>query len=91
MDVCEIEEELESKKRLLSKLNNEIRTAESQNRRLKNFLERLGIDPLGYDLEISTPCLGDGITDDSGQIVAVEAEVDPLPFNSASDEPSHEF
>ena len=30
-------------------------------------------------------------THDSGEVVAVEAEIDPIPFDRVTDKPSHEF
>jgi hypothetical protein len=58
-------------------LNEEITIAKSQIRRLDAFLERLGINPRDYVLEISNPRLGSATTDESGDVV--EAEVDPIP------------
>jgi hypothetical protein len=54
---------------------------------LQKFLRRLGIDPTSFSLEISSnPAL-----DVADEAVAVEAEVDPIPFDSGVDNNSHEF
>jgi hypothetical protein len=63
--------------------------------RRQNFLKRLGIDPRAYTytLNISDDlALKAATTDNSSDVdVVVEAEADPIPFNSGVDNNSHEF
>src|SRR6476620_7245690 len=76
-----LESTISSKERTLEHLNRKIETAENQLERLQKFLERLGIDPSSYSLLIANGPIGSA--------VAVEAEVDPIPFDSEGS--SHEF
>ena len=63
-----------SKERTLAHFNRKIEIAEDQLERLKNFLERLGIDPSSYSLLIANKPIG--------STVAAEATViDPIPFD----------
>jgi chromosome segregation ATPase len=92
LELNQLHQEIESKQRLLRNLSDSTARAKAQLSHLKTFLRRLGINPSDYVLEISSnPDLDAASTDEPGEIVAVEAEVDPLPFNPGSDEPSHEF
>ena len=83
LNLHELESTISSKERTLVILNRKIETAKSQRQRLQNFLERLGIDPGSCSLFIADQPIGSA--------VAVEAEVDPIPFNQGTDEESHEF
>ena len=76
---------ISSKERTLEHLNRRIKTATDQIQRLEIFLERLGINPSSHSLLIANELI------DSA--VAVEAKVDPIPFNLATqpDENSDEF
>ena len=92
LELNQLHEEIDSKKKVLRDLSESIDRAKAQMSRLRTFLRRLGINPSDYVLEISSnPDLDAASTDEPGEIVAVEAEVDPIPFNPGSDEPSHEF
>jgi hypothetical protein len=64
---------ISSKEKTLEYLNRKIKTAEKQLDRLKVLLERLGIDPSSHSLLIADKPLI--------STVAVEAEVDPIPFD----------
>jgi hypothetical protein len=57
---------------------------------MEDFLKRLGIDPASYTLIIDEKAALNAATNDESRDV-VEAEVDPIPFDSAADNNSHEF
>ncbi|MEG4453846.1 hypothetical protein [Microcoleus sp. N9_A1] len=79
-----LQKEIANKERTLEHLDKKIQVAKNQLQRLQSFLQRLGIDPDSYSLFIADKPI------DSA--VAVEAEVDPIPFDSETDEDiSHEF
>jgi DNA integrity scanning protein DisA with diadenylate cyclase activity len=91
-DIGETEKELQSKTKTLENLNNEIMVAKGQVNRLKAFLENLGINPADYVLKVGTPRLEKSTaTYDVEENIAVEAEVNPLPFDESTDTSSHEF
>ncbi len=81
LNLHDLEREIANKERTLQHLDKKIETAKNQLQRLQNFLERLGIDPGSYSLLIANGPIGSA--------VAVEAEVDPIPFDSEGS--SHEF
>jgi len=76
LNLHDLEATISSKKRTFDNLNREIKTAKDQLQRLQNFLKRLGIDPSSYSLLIADEPIGSA--------VAVEAEVDPIPFDLAA-------
>lgn len=93
LDLELLEAAREKKQNSLDDLDNKIEQARHQLRLLENFLKRLGIDPRAYTytLNISDElALKAATTDDSGDVV-VEAEVDPIPFDLAAGNNSHEF
>jgi chromosome segregation ATPase len=82
----------EKEEDMLQDLRDKIEQARHQLKLLENFLKRLGIDPAAYTytLNISDDlALKAANNDESGDIV--EAEVDPIPFNLAAGNNSHEF
>ncbi|MEG5104908.1 MULTISPECIES: hypothetical protein, partial [unclassified Microcoleus] len=86
LNLSGLEKQISNKERTLQHLNKKIEIATNQLQRLQIFLQRLGIDPDSYSLFIADKLI------DSG--VAVEAEVDPIPFDSAEyddDDDSREF
>jgi len=92
LDLKELERKCENKQRSLDILQNKINIARQQLRRLETFLKRLGIDPTSYTLIVDEKvALREATTDDSGEVVAVEAEVDSTSFERNTDEQSHEF
>jgi chromosome segregation ATPase len=92
LDLKELERKCENKQRSLDILQDKINIARQQLRRLETFLKRLGIDPTSYTLIVDEKvALRAATTDDSGEVVAVEAEVDSIPFERSTDEQSHEF
>ena len=74
---------ISSKERTLERVNRSIEIAQDQLRRLHNFLERLGIDPDSYSLVIADKPIVSA--------VAVEAEVDPIPFDLEAQPDNDEF
>ena len=83
--------EIDRRKATLRTLNDKIETARAQLQRLEKFLRRLGINPANYSLDISNHALG-SVMDETEESVAVEAKVDPIPFDPAdSDDHPHEF
>jgi chromosome segregation ATPase len=92
LDLKELERKCENKQRSLDILQNKINIARQQLRRLETFLKRLGIDPTSYTLIVDEKvALRTATTDDSGEVVPVEEEVDSIPFERSTDEQSHEF
>ncbi|MEG5008279.1 hypothetical protein [Microcoleus sp. B5-D4] len=89
LNLSALEKEIANKERTLQHFNKKIEIATNQLQRLQIFLQRLGIDPGSYSLFIADKLI------DSG--VAVETEVDPIPFNSSAeyddddDDDSREF
>lgn len=84
LNLHDLKREIDNKERTLKRLNGKIETAKNQLQRLKSFLERLGIDSGSYSLLIANGPIGSA--------VAVEAEVDPILFDSAdSDNNPREF
>ena len=88
-DLHQVEKELQSKQKSLKNLKEALARTEAQLNRLTGFLKRLGINPNDFVWEINTPSLGTATTDDSDAVV--EAEVDPIPSDWGTEEPSHEF
>ena len=81
LDLKELERKCENKQRSLDILQDKINVARQQLRRMEDFLKRLGIDPASYTLIIEEKvALNAATTDESGDVV--EAEVDPIPFDS---------
>ena len=76
----------------LDDLQDKIKQARYQLRLLENFLKRLGIDPrtYTYTLNISDDLALKAANNDESDNV-VEAEVDPIPFDSGAENNSHEF
>ena len=74
---------ISSKERTLEHINRSIEIARDQLRRLEKFLERLGIDPSSYSLVIADKPMVSA--------VAVEAEVDPIPFDLEAQPDNDEF
>ena len=92
LDLKELERKCENRQRSLDILQDKINIARQQLRRLETFLKRLGIDPTSYTLIVDEKvALRAATTDDSGEVVAVEAEVDSTSFERNTDEQSHEF
>ncbi len=83
LDLQGLESTISSKKKTLDHVNRQIEIAKNQLQRLQNFLERLGIDPGSYSLLIANGPIGSA--------VAVEAEVDPIPFEPADSDNPDEF
>jgi chromosome segregation ATPase len=93
-DIQIINSQIDRRKKILRDLDEKTERAKAQLQRLEKFLRRLGINPTDYSLEISTNPALDAATDKSEEVVAVEAEVDPIPFSQASagsDNNPHEF
>ena len=88
-DLHQVEQELQSKQKTLKDFNEALTRTKAQLNRLNGFLKRLGINPNDYSLEINTPSLGTATADDSG--ADMEVEVDPIPFDEGTNEPSQEF
>ena len=78
LNLHDLQKEIANKERTLQLLDKKIQVANNQLQRLQIFLQRLGIDPDSYSLLIADKAI------DSA--VAVEAEVDPLPFNYSEDD-----
>jgi hypothetical protein len=92
LDLKELERKCENRQRSLDILQKKISIARQQLRRVETFLKRLGIDPTSYTLIVDEKvALREATTDDSGEVVAVEAEVDSTSFERNTDEQSHEF
>jgi hypothetical protein len=92
LDLTALEPKCEHKQKSLNILEDKINVARQQLRPMEAFLKRLGIDPTSYRLIIDEKvALREATTADSGEVVAVEAEVDPIPFDLGTDEPSYEF
>lgn len=92
LDLEAVKLECEKSQDTLEDLQDKIKQARHQLGLLENFLKRLGIDPRAYTytLNISDDlALKAANNDESGDIV--EAEVDPIPFDSEADSNSHEF
>ena len=82
LDLQKLGSEVDSRRQdTLRNLNQKIDVAKSQLQRLEKFLRRLGIDPTSYHLDINSAFL-DSVTVDEPESVYVEAEVDPIPFDS---------
>lgn len=82
VDLQKLNSQIDRRQETLKHLNHKVGLAKSQLQRLEKFLRRLGIDPQSYLLEISSnPILDAAIMDESEKVVAVEAEVDPIPFD----------
>jgi hypothetical protein len=90
LDLKDLERKCENKQRSLNILQDKINVARKQLRRMENFLKRLGIDPASYTLMISEDIALKAATDESDDVV-VEAEVDPIPFDSEADNNPYEF
>jgi DNA repair exonuclease SbcCD ATPase subunit len=85
-------EKIERREATLRTLDDKIQTARTQLQRLEKFLKRLGINPAGYSLDISNHALESATDGETEESVAAEAEVDPIPFDSAgSGNYPHEF
>jgi DNA repair exonuclease SbcCD ATPase subunit len=78
--------EIERRQSTLRNLNEAIERAKEQLQRLEKFLRRLGIDPSSYSLHISSNPALDAAIDELEGAVAVEAEVDPIPFDLSNDD-----
>ncbi|MEZ2226880.1 MAG: hypothetical protein ACBR50_11490 [Microcoleus sp.] len=87
VDLKNLQSEIELKKTTLKRVNQDLESAKAQLKRLKKFLSLLGINPFQYSLEIDDRVL-QAVTLDE-EVVSAEAEVDPIPFDSASDNSSH--
>ena len=88
LDFQKLDSEVDRRKNTLRNLNQKIDVAKSQLQRLEKFLRRLGIDPTSYHLDINSVVL-DAAVDESEETFIVEAEVDPILFDSEGI--SHEF
>jgi len=85
LDLEELKRKCENKQRSLDILQDKINVACQQLRRMEDFLRRLGINPASYSLMISEDiALKAATTDESGDVV-VEAEVDPILFDSEAE------
>jgi len=91
LDLKDLERKCENKQRTLNILQDKINVARKQLRRMEDFLKRLGIDPASYTLMISEDIALKAAATDKSDDVVVEAEVDPIPFDSEPDNNSHEF
>jgi|SRR4028119_269150 hypothetical protein len=92
LDLKELDRKCEQRQKSLNILQDKINVARQQLRRMEDFLKPLGIDPASYTLIIDEKvALREATTDDSGEVVAVEVEVDPVPFDRGTDQQSHEF
>ena len=89
LDLKDLERKCENKQRSLNILQDKINVARQQLRRMEDFLKRLGIDPASYTLIIDEKVALNAATADESDDVVVEAEVDPIPFDSEGS--SHEF
>lgn len=83
-DLQQLYSEIDRRQGTLRDLNEKIDAAKTQWQRLEKFLRRLGIDPTSYSLDISNHVLESAI-DEPEEAVAVEAEVDPIPFDPLVD------
>jgi hypothetical protein len=90
LDLKDLERKCENKQRSLNILQDKINIARKQLRRMEDFLKRLGIDPASYTLMISEDIALKAASDESDDVV-VEAEVDPIPFDSEANNNSYEF
>ncbi len=88
LDLQKLDSEVDRRKNTLRNLNQKIDVAKAQFQRLEKFLRRLGIDPTSYHLDINKVVL-DATIDQLDETFVVEAEVDPIPFDSEGI--SHEF
>jgi chromosome segregation ATPase len=85
-------DEINRRETTLRRLDDEIETARTQLQKLEKFLRRLGINPAAYSLDISNHALESAMDDETEESVAVEAEVDPIPFDPAdSGNHPHQF
>jgi hypothetical protein len=92
LNLQELEDKCERRQKSLNLLQDKINVARQQLRRMEAFLKRLGIDPTSYTLIVDEKvALREATTDDSGEVVAVESEVDPIPFDRGTDQSSYEF
>ena len=91
LDLKELERKCENKQRSFNILQDKINVARQQLRRTEDFLKRLGIDPASYTLIIDEKVALNAVTSDESDEVVVEAEVDPIPFDSGVDTNSYEF
>jgi len=92
LDLKDLERKCENKQRSLNILQDKINVARKQLRRMEDFLKRLGIDPASYTLMISEDIALKAVAIDESDDVVVEAEVDPIPFDSVVvDNNPHEF
>jgi chromosome segregation ATPase len=82
LDLKELERKCENKQRSLDILQDKINVARQQLRRMEDFLKRLGIDPASYTLIIDEKVALNAATTDESDDFVVEAEVDPIPFDS---------
>jgi chromosome segregation ATPase len=84
LDLESLEAAREKEQNTLDDLQNRIEQAHHQLRLLENFLKRLGIDPRAYTytLNISDDLALKTATTEESDDVAVEVEVDPIPFDS---------
>jgi chromosome segregation ATPase len=83
----------EKEQNTLDDLEDKIEQARHQLRLLENFLKRLGIDPRAYTYTLNiSDDLALKATNDESNDVAVEVEVDQIPFDSAGvDNNPHKF
>jgi hypothetical protein len=91
LDLAVLERKCENKQRSLQILQDKINIARQQLRRMEDFLKRLGIDPASYTLIIDEKVALNAVTTDGLGDVVVEAEVDPIPFDSEADNNPYEF
>jgi hypothetical protein len=91
LDLKDLERKCENKQRSLNILQDKIKVARQQLRRMEGFLKRLGIDPASYTLIIDEKLALNAATNDGSNDVVVEAEVDPILFDSETDNNSYEF
>lgn len=82
VDLQNLQSEIDQKTITLKRVNKDLESARVQLKRLKKFLALLGINPSQYSLEIDDRVLQAVILDD--EVVAAEADVDPIPFDSTS-------
>jgi|GEM_PF-1083603 len=93
LDLEAIELKCEKSQETFNDLQDKIEQARHQLRLLENFLKRLGIDSRAYTytLNISDDLALKAATNDESSDVAMEVEVDPIPFNLATGNNPHEF
>ncbi|MEZ2318860.1 MAG: hypothetical protein ACBR15_07565 [Microcoleus sp.] len=82
LDLQNLQSEIDQKTTTLKRVNQDLESARAQLKRLKKFLALLGINPSQYSLEINDRVL-QAVTLDE-EVVAAEAEVDPIPFDSTT-------